>query len=389
MFQRLLKIKVPRTQSLFLWGARQTGKSDYLEARFPEALRFDLLDTELLLRYTNEPYLFRKELLSYFSDHPLSTVIVDEIQKVPLLLNEIHWLITKKKIQFILCGSSTRKLKTSSANLLGGRAWVYHFYPLVYSEIPNFDLLRALQHGLLPEHYLSEPEFIRQHLQSYVNAYLTDEIRHEGLVRNLAHFSRFLEIAGISNGELINMNNIARDSGVSRNTVEGYFQILVDTLLGYYVYPYRKKVKRDIITMTPKFYLFDVGIANYIGRRVLIDLKGEAAGKSFEHYIFMEIQAYRGLNQKNFDIHYWRTKTGLEVDCILGNAAVAIEIKLSVRVHAEELKGLQIFCAEHPKTKAICVSQDAAPREMEVDKRVIYVMPWRLFLEKLWRGEII
>lgn len=316
-------------------------------------------------------------------------VIIDEIQKVPDLLNEVHRLIEDARIQFILCGSSARKLKTESTNLLGGRAWPFHFYPLVYPEIPGFDLLRALSQGLVPTHYLAEPQFIRDYFRAYVDIYLTDEIRNEGLVRNLPGFARFLDIAGQSNGDMINMSNIARDCGVHRTTVQDYYQILVDTLLGYFVYPFTSKVKRDLIASMPKFYLFDVGIANYLAHQSITALKGAAAGKAFEHYILMELMAYRGLSRQPFDITYWRTKTGLEVDFILGNATTAIEVKVSDQVRKEDLKGLIAFCEEHPEAKAYVVSQDKNPRQMQVNAQLnISILPWSVFLTKLWAGEI-
>ena len=390
MFQRLLNIQLPEKQSFFLWGARQTGKSSYLAVHYPQSLRFDLLNTQLFLKYMESPYLFREELLAQSQDHLALPIIIDEIQKVPLLLNEVHLLIEQEKLQFILCGSSARKLKTHSTNLLGGRAWVYHFYPLVFPEIPDYDLLRAIQQGLLPKHYLSSPEFIGEYLRSYIEIYLTDEIRNEGLVRNLAGFSRFLEVAGLCNAEMINMNNIARDCHVSRNTVEGYFQILIDTWLGYFVYPYHKKIKRDLLVATPKFYFFDVGVANYLGRRAVLDLKGDSAGKSLEHLILMELMAFRGLHKKNFEICYWRTKTGLEVDFILDDARVAIEVKITTQVHVQELRGLQAFCEEHPEAKAIVVSQDPQPRKVITQNKLnIVVLPWRDFLMQLWAGEVI
>ena len=389
MFQRILKIKTPKSQSFFLWGARQTGKSSYLIAHYPDSLRYDLLDTELFLRYLREPYLFRQDVLSQSAAKLRLPIIIDEIQKVPELLNEVHRMIEGEKLKFILCGSSARKLKTQSTNLLGGRAWLYHFYPLVFPEIPNFNLLKALQHGLLPKHYLSSAEFIVENLKAYVNVYLTDEIQHEGLVRNLSGFSAFLEMVGLSNGEMINMSNIARDCHIDRSTVQGYFQILIDTMLGYFIYPYHKKIKRDLLVATPKFYLFDTGIANYLGRREFSDLKGDAAGRSFEHYILMELIAYRDLNKKRFDIYYWRTKTGLEVDFILSQAEVAIEVKISKQVHQQDLKGLIAFCKEHPNTKPYVVSQDSMSRKLQVDDTLsIAILPWKNFLEKLWAGEV-
>ena len=389
MFTRILKITAPCDQSFFLWGARQTGKSSFLKLCYPNALYFDLLDNELFLRYLREPYLFRSDLLSALNEKLSAPIIIlDEIQKVPELLNEVHRFIEEKKYQFILCGSSARKLKTQSTNLLGGRAWLYHFYPLVFSEIPEFDLLKALRHGLIPKHYLSTESTLRKNFQAYVNLFLTDEIQRESLVRNLSGFSTFLEMVGLCNGELINFSNIARDCHIDRSTVQGYFQILVDTLLGYFIGPYHHKVKRDLLVAMPKFYLFDVGIANYLGNREILQLKGDVAGRSLEHYILMELIAYRDLCEKRFDIHYWRTKTGLEVDFVLGKASVAIEVKISAQVHYEDVKGLRAFCEEHPNTKAYVVSQDFRPRKLKESENIL-VLPWKKFLEKLWAEEII
>lgn len=348
------------------------------------------MSTHEVIRLSKAPYLLREEILALTSEQLNNPIIIDEIQKVPDLLNEVHWLIENSKAQFILCGSSARKLKTNATNLLGGRAWVYSFYPLVFPEIPDFDLLKALQHGLIPNHYQANTKHIQNYLQAYIEVYLVDEIRNEGLTRNLAEFSRFLDVVGLCNGEMINANNIARDCGIGRSTVQGYFQILVDTLIGYYLYPYSKKRKRDIITSTPKFYLFDVGVANYLSLQHTTALTGTAAGKSFEHYIFMELIAYIGLNKKRSEITYWRTKTGLEVDFILGKGKVAIETKISGQVHQQDLKGIIAFCEEHPETKPYVVSQDQRPRQLKVnDSITISILPWKTFLTSLWQGEII
>lgn len=390
MYKRILQIDLPARQTAFLWGARQTGKSSFLKNHYPGAIYYDLLDTQEMLRLMSSPYLLREEILGLDKNKSGYPIIIDEIQKVPELLNEVHWLIENVGAQFILCGSSARKLKTQSTNLLGGRAWQYHFYPLVFPEIPDFDLLRALQHGLIPNHYLSDTSYINNHLQAYVDIYLTDEIRNEGLVRNLAGFARFLDVAGLCNGEMINISNIARDCGIDRATVRGFYQILVDTLLGYFIYPYNKKVKRDILVAAPKFYLFDIGVANYLGRQSVNELKGSVAGKSLEHYIFMELIAYVNMRRKRINITYWRTKTGLEVDFILGNAEVAIEVKLSQQVHRQDLTGLITFCEEHPQVKPIVISQDKRTRALKLHEDAhITIMPWRRFLEKLWGDEII
>ncbi|PCH57177.1 MAG: AAA family ATPase [Legionellales bacterium] len=390
MFHRLLKMHLPQGQSAFLWGTRQTGKSCFLKHNFKASRYYDLLDSHEISRFSKYPSLLKEEVLAMEKEDLRQPIIIDEIQKVPELLNEVHWLIENTDAQFILCGSSTRQLKKIGINLLGGRAWKYNFFPLVFPEIPNFDLLKALQHGLVPNHYLSNSTDIDNHLQAYVDVYLTEEIRNEGLVRNLSGFARFIDVAGLSSGEMININNIARDCGVDRTTVQGYYQILIDTSLGYFLYPYRKKIKRDIIMATPKFYLFDVGIANYLAKSTVTALQGSAAGKSFEHYILMELVAYLGLKRKRLDITYWRTKQGLEVDCILGNAKFAIEIKISSQVHRENLKGIIAFCEEHPQAQAIVVSQDKLPRKVQINQeQSITILPWKIFLEKLWRDEII
>jgi predicted AAA+ superfamily ATPase len=390
MFKRICKIDLPDRQSAFLWGARQTGKSSFLKQHFKDAVLYDLLNTEELIRLTKAPYLLREEILALKPEALKKPIIIDEIQKVPELLNEVHWLIENAHAQFILCGSSARRLKASSVNLLGGRAWKFHFYPLVSAEIPDFDLLKALQQGLIPNHYLVEEKYIFDSLQAYVDLYLTEEIRNEGLVRNLASFARFLDVAGLSNGEMLNFNNIARDCGIDRATVKGYYQILIDTLLGYFIYPYNKKVKRDLILSAPKFYLFDVGIANYFSEEQIFALKGMQAGRRFEHFIFMELTAYIGLRRKHLDITYWRTKNGLEVDFIIGKGKIALEVKLSEQVHQQDLKGLIAFCEEHPHAKAIVVSQDPRPRLLKIDEKIsITIMPWRDFLENLWGDGVI
>ena len=389
MLIRQLQMRLPGRQSAFLWGARQTGKSSYLKAHFKASFYYDLLDIHEAMRLMKWPSLLREEVLALSAKGLSNPIIIDEIQKVPNLLNEVHWLIENTNAQFILCGSSARKLTTQSKNLLGGRAWKYNFYPLVYAEIPDFSLLRALQQGLIPNHYLAEKQYISDYLQAYVDIYLTDEIRNEGLVRNLLGFARFLDIAGLCNGERINANKIARDCGIDRSTVQAYYQILVDTLLGYHVYPYAKRIKRDLITAMPKFYLFDVGVANYLAGQKVSELKGMVAGRSFEHYIFMELLAYINLHRKRSEIRYWRTKAGLEVDFILGDAKAAIEVKLSSQVHQQDLKGLIAFCEEHPGAHAIVVSQDKRTRLLKISEHIsITITPWEKFLKQLWSGEI-
>jgi predicted AAA+ superfamily ATPase len=269
-------------------------------------------------------------------------------------------------------------------NLLGGRAWRFNFFPLTSREIQDFDLLTALSRGLLPNIYLS-PHFSRAQ-RAYITVYLKEEVQTEGLVRNLPAFSKFLDVVGFTHGNMVNYANISNEVGVSPNTVKEYYQILVDTLLGYQVYPYRKQVKRQVISSMPKFYLFDVGIAGHLAKKTLADLAGPDAGAAFAHFILMELMAYRGIREKDFEVTYWRTKTGLEVDFILGRAEVAIEVKLSTMVRQPMLKGLEAFMEEHHPKHAIVVSQDLARRHLETEHGTIQVIPWKEFLDELWSG---
>jgi predicted AAA+ superfamily ATPase len=388
LFDRILSITLPAKKSIFLWGARQTGKSSYLKNTFKNSVYYDLLSTHEMVRLSKTPALLREELLAIPQEKKSLPIIIDEIQKVPDLLNEVHWLIENANLHFILCGSSARKLKTQATNLLGGRAWVYQFYPLVFPEVHDFSLLKALQQGLIPSHYNADSVYILDYLQAYVDLYLTDEIRNEGLVRNLAGFARFLDVAGLTNGEMINFSNIARDCGVDRLTVQSYYQILIDTMVGYFIYPYSKKIKRNLITSTPKFYFFDVGVGNYLGRQSILELSGANAGKAFEHYILMELIAYIGIKRKKIKITYWRTKTGLEVDFVIGDAAIAIEVKIAQQVHKEDLHGLIAFSQEFPNAKCIVVSQDPKPRAIVLENVTISILPWRKFLENLWSDKL-
>lgn len=386
--KRLLDMNLPKHQSAFLWGARKTGKSTYLSKKFPNSIYYDLLKTDELTRLLAAPHFLREELIAASNEQLEYPVIIDEIQKIPMLLNEVHWLIENKKISFILCGSSARKLKRGAANLLGGRAWRYNFYPLVYKEIHNFNLLRAMNHGLLPSHYLSDHP--TRMLRAYINDYLIEEIQSEALVRNLHKFARFIDLVGYSHGEMLNYANMARDCGIDAKTVKEYYQILVDTLIGYYIYPYHKKAKRELIQATPKFYLFDTGVANYLSKRKIEDLKGSIAGSSFEHFILMELIAYLGLNELDEHIYYWRSKTGLEVDFVLNEGEIAIEVKISSSPDLSDLKGMRAFCEDYQPKHALVVC--LAPRKRiltTINNSTIEILPWQEFLDNLWNKKYV
>ena len=282
MLTRLLNIKLPKGQSAFLWGPRKTGKTTFLRAAFPESLRYDLLQTDIFLEFVKRPFLLREQLLAVSPKQLKEPVIIDEVQKVPQLLDEIHWLIENKGLRFILCGSSARKLKRGKANLLGGRAWRYEMHPLVSAEVADLDLLRALNRGMIPLHYM-QAEY-RKSLQAYVRDYLKEEVFDEGLTRNIPAFSRFFDAMGYSHGELTNYANIARDCGVDAKTVKEYYQILVDTLLGTMIEPYKKRKDRNVIIRAGKFYLFDVGVAGAITHRRIPQEKGEQFGKAIRTF---------------------------------------------------------------------------------------------------------
>ena len=383
MIKRFLNIDLPRGKSAFLWGARKTGKSTYLKSNFSNSLYFDLLKSDVFFELNIHPERLREQLLNKKDLALQNPVIIDEVQKVPAILDEIHWLIENTGMQFILCGSSARKLIKTHANLLGGRAWRYLMLPLIYPELDNPDLLRILNHGLIPSHYLEDN--YKKSLISYTRDYLQEEIFNEGLTRNLPAFSRFFEAIGYSNGELINYSKFASDTGVSSKTIKEYFQILIDTLLGHYVLPFTKRAGRDILSKTPKFYLFDVGVAGILLNRKIEEEKGEMFGKAFEHYIFMELFAYHSYNDVLSPINYWRTKYGYEVDFVLANGSVAIEVKGSQNIRNKELKPIKEFIKDYNPKKAFVVCNEKNPRTVNN----IEILPWKIFLEKLWGGEII
>lgn len=230
-------------------------------------------------------------------------------------------------------------------------------------------------------------------LQAYVEDYLTNEVRNEGYVRNITAFSRFLDSTKFSNGEMVNYSNIAREVGIDAKTIKEYYQILVDTLVGYLIYPYAKKVQRAVISHIPKFYYFDVGVASRVAKTRVSALEGSHTGKLLEHYVLMELKAYIGLNDSDYDLFYWRTSTGLEIDFILSdgiNAPIPIEVKISQNIHKTELKGLKAFMKEHNVYIGYLICQEQNIRKIEIDQNsAIFILPIKIFLDKLWHHEIL
>jgi predicted AAA+ superfamily ATPase len=356
-----------------------------LKSLFPQAHRYDLLLSSTYQRLLRRPSLLREEALAAGLDGASQSdpIIIDEIQKLPMLLDEVHWLIENRKLRFILCGSSARKLRRGHANLLGGRAVRYELHPLVFQEITDFSLLKALNAGLIPRHYDSpQPERL---IQSYVGDYLKEEIVAEALTRNIPAFSRFLEVAALSNGEIVNYTNIARECGVSSPTVKEYFQILEDTLIGSHLPAFQKRKKRRLVT-SPKFYFFDLSPVIHLTRREKVQPGSELFGRALEHFVFMEISAHASYSDLFYPVSYWRTTSGFEVDFVLGDHEIAIEVKATELANESHLKGLRRFREEYAVRRAMLVSLDPTPRKTQDQ---IEILPWQAFLKELWAGRIL
>lgn len=378
MLSRFFKLQDAETESVFFFGARQTGKTTLLKNLFPNTRYYDLLKSDEFERLSRRPSLLREELINLPSDE---LIIIDEIQKLPILLDEVHWLITNRGLRFILTGSSARKLRRGGVNLLGGRALQNNFYPLVSTEIPDFDLDRAVNNGMIPRHYLIQNATKR--IRGYVGNYLQSEIMEEARVRNLAVFNRFLEAAALTSGKMLVFSNVAADCGVSSVTAKAYFEILKDTLFGYTVPAYTKTKKRKLI-QAPKFYLFDVGITNYLLHRSHLQQGSPEYGHAFEHLIIQELIAYLGYQQREEEISYWRTSSGLEIDVLLGDAKVGIEIKSTKELRNNQLKGLRSFGEDYPEARLIAVTLDKYRRFVDN----IEIIPVMEFFVDLWAGKI-
>lgn len=380
MFTRLLALPAKPKKSFFLWGPRQTGKTTLLKSLYPEAFRVDLLQNELLLEYLNQPSLLRDRVRVFNADR---LIIVDEIQKAPQLLDEIHYLIQEDGRNFGLCGSSARKVRHGHANLLGGRALRYELLGLSAKEIgKKFNLERMLNNGPLPDHYLLDDA--RASLRGYVDNYLREEILNESLVRRLPIFSDFLRSAALGDTEVINLSNIARECGVTAATVREHYRILEDTLLGVFVPAFTLRQKRRTI-QAPKFYFRDVGVVNHLAKRGRVLAGSELFGKAFEHWLFHELSVHSRYSGQWYDISYWRLSSGIEVDFVLGEGRVAIESKGKARISDQDLNGLRQFKNEYPEVQTrilVCLE-----RQLRKSYDNIWIVPYSDFIDKLWQGE--
>lgn len=383
MINRIVTADDLRKETCFLWGPRQTGKSTLLRKLFPEAPFYDLLLAREYRRLSADPGLLAQECagLGWTAGQQPEPIIVDEIQKLPALLDEVHSLSSKHGLRFILTGSSPRRLLRGGGNLLGGRAIRHELFPLVSAEIPEFSLERALDHGLLPPHYLAEDP--RPRLSAYVGDYLREEVLAEALTRNLPAFQRFLDVAALCNGQIVNYTSVAREVGIAANTVRSYFEVLVDTLIGTWLPAWIKRPKRRVI-QSPRFWFFDVGLVNDLARRRAVVPGSTEFGAAFEHFVFMELRAHASYRGDGYPLSYWRTASGYEVDFVLGDAELAIEAKSSENPTANHLTGLRAWREEHPASRCLLVSRVARARTTDDG---IEILPVTSFLRRLWAGE--
>lgn len=341
-------ISPPKDKSFFLFGPRGTGKTTWVKTAFPHAIFIDLLESEVYNDLLANPQRLEKFIPNDFKGR----IIIDEVQRIPELLNEVHRLIEKNRYRFVLTGSSARKLRTKGVNLLGGRALIYPFHQLTALELgKDFDLKHSLMYGQLPSVYTEADP--KAYLESYVKAYLREEVQQEGLTRNLGAFSRFLEAASFSQGAVVNTSSVARECGVERKVVENYFSILEDLLIGYKVPVFTKKAKRRM-TAHQKFYFFDVGIYRTLRPSGPLDSPEEIDGMAIETLVFQELKAVNDCLKLRYDLYYWHTANRVEVDFILyGKRGLkAFEVKRTSRISESMLRGLRIFQKDYPAAKS-------------------------------------
>lgn len=383
MYSRLLNL--PR-RSFLLFGPRMTGKSTWLKQTFSEALKIDLLHEQTFANYLANPDLLEKEVLAHHKKAKKDWILIDEIQRVPALLNTVHRLIESHQIKFGLTGSSARKLKKGSANLLAGRASELRLFPLTVIEIgKGFDIDAALRWGTLPAVWTSEVEDKKDILKSYSSVYLREEIQAEGLVRNLPSFAKSLRLASESIAKEINYSSISKETGVASKTIAGYFSVLEDTFIGFYLPPWTSTVRKELAG-SPKFYFFDNGITNAIKENLTDAPTGAIYGDLFEQFVIQQVRAL--LFYKGFEgsMHYWKARGGREVDLVISRGSkpiLAIEIKATTKPDRADFAGLVSFTEEYPKVPAILVSNQLRPT-IEGKFEGVPVLD---FLNSLWNGE--
>lgn len=380
-FQRILKLSFSESRALFLLGPRKVGKTTFLSQHFPKAIKFDLLKSEIRRRFQLNPAELRHQVL----ENPGQTYIIDEVQKIPELLEEVHWLLENTEARFVLCGSSARKLKRGASNLLGGRAFKIDLFPLVYPEFKKshieFNLTQSLNQGQIPQHYLAKK--YQPFLKAYIDLYLQEEIIEESRIRKLNSFQKFLEVAALMNGELLNYANVGSSCGVSTKTVREYYQILEDTLIGFTLEPWTK-VKTRALIETSKFYLFDTGVIRALKGIDYVAPKTSDFGSLFETYMVNEVRAYLSYKSSSLRMYFWRTKSQFEVDLIIGPMIAAIEFKSAEDIARQQTRSLTALLEEHKPQHSLIVCQATESKKLE---NGIRILPYQKFLELLWRGE--
>ena len=379
MYARLL----PKpASSAFLFGPRGTGKSTWLRDHFPGAAVYDLLDTGEALRLAVQPKLLYHEL-SMLS--PGAWVVIDEVQKAPAVLDEVHRLIETRRLRFVLSGSSARKLRRGGVNLLAGRAVTLAMMPLVSAELGfDRDTTKFLRYGSLP--MVVDADDPRQYLRSYAETYLVQEVHAEALTRNIGAFARFLEVAARHNGQTTNASAIAKAVGVRRETVRSHFDILVDTLLGCWLPAWKLKSATKQVAHS-KFYFFDAGVARALSGRLPYPPTNEELGALAETFVLSELRAYLAYSRLDYRLHFWRTHDGAEVDllCEATNGFVAIEVKSATRWDRRFHRGLRRLREHLPS--ATCYGVYLGQRTAQWDE--VRVLPVLDFLRRLWNGEVI
>lgn len=389
MYQRVLKLPTAPKHTFFLWGPRQTGKSSLLRVTYPNTYKIDLLKSEEYISLTSQPETLRERLLHRFKGEKSRVVIIDEFQRVPALLNEVHYLIEEHGFVFILCGSSARKLRKGHGNLLGGRAMRYSLGGLVSEELKeDFDLEKILNFGTLPRIYQMQSwdREARPALRAYCSDYLKEEIFAESLVRKLPEFTRFLSAAALSDGEIVSWETFARDCGVSAPAVRNYFEILEDTLIGHFLNAYTHRPKRRTVA-SPKFYFFDVGIVNQLAERGYLKPKSELFGKAFENWVCHELRRYLESRVSSHEMYYWRLTTAVEVDFIIGKMRYAIEAKATTKVTSDHLKGLREVHKDYPQLKRRVVVSLVSHSRLTEDG--IEILNYNEFCKLLWSDQLI
>ncbi len=381
LIKRILDLNTHLTEkSILLIGPRRTGKSYYIQKQVKPDQYINLLDAETFRKLSFNP----TNLKDFFSTND-SIIAIDEIQKLPSLMDEVHSLLEKnKKLRFILTGSSAKELRKSHTSLMAGRARQINFLPLIYKEVQkySFDLNKFLHYGGLPDVYLSNNPW--EELKDYAGTYLREEIQASAFVRKIENYSRFLEFAALCSGQLLNFESLANDAFIPARTIKDYYNLLEETLIGYNLKPIRKSGSRKEIS-TNKFYFFDTGVLNSFVKRKKLLSKTKEYGDLFEHFIFLELKSYQLYNRADWELEFWRTHSQHEVDFILGKGEVAIEVKSKDKVSSADIVNLKKFSEDYKVKRMILICQEEEKRKIEN----IEIYPWSIFLEELWSEEII